>query len=393
MAWTRPGGLGKEIVYRRSTLALRTDLHVRPPPLAVDFVFDRQARPRIILTCPSLTMRTLNTPHKPSYWDLPIELQASLLGKQLSVAKDVAALRVEVHLGSWVSSKRIHAHIVMPLVPYYELRASKQGQPSWTASDEVMRAAYVSKTIADHAKYHRDDGRATHAVATSGVEQPAADISAFESVVFDADGSGTAAIDLTFRSAKSSEIMDMGHGELALAVTAIRDLCEALAIDGAHLLMPAPASGNAGAAGAYQERVARLVLRPDVFVRCLPLERHNNTPGRLEWFGRWKEGDPIARAYKEDMSLLGPPHPPLPTDGGSPSGCLSVAEHMMARGNFGTLGLGHDVPIARPPPPPGNGSLPLASPNARGKRKVCSFFNTSQGCRYGDNCRFLHPMP
>ena len=34
----------------------------------------------------------------------------------------------------------------------------------------------------------------------------------------------------------------------------------------------------------------------------------------------------------------------------------------MARGNFGTLGLGHDVPIARPPPPPGNGSLPLASP-------------------------------
>ena len=79
----------------------------------------------------------------------------------------------------------------------------------------------------------------------------------------------------------------------------IQRLCSAFEIDGAHLLLPAPALGSGGATGAHQERTARLVLRPDVFARCLPLEH------RLEWYGRWQEGDPVERAYKEDMSLLG----------------------------------------------------------------------------------------
>ena len=126
--------------------------------------------------------------------------------------------------------------------------------------------------------------------------------------MFDADKSGTAAIDLVFRGAPT--IQSMAHSELCVALLAIRELCEAFAVDGAHLLLPAPAApdpvpASAGMLadtrredGAHQDRAVRLVIRADIFVCCLPPDK------RLGWYELWARGDPVARAYKEDMSLL-----------------------------------------------------------------------------------------
>ena len=348
--WSHSAGLGTEIIYCEEKLEIPPNLLNSASLLKVDLVFDRQARPRVILTSRALTGPAVGVPHKPSYWDLPADVQTLLVELQLRVAKDVEALRVEVHLGPWVSSKYIHAHIVMPLLPYYKLRARAQHQASWSPNDEQMRASYVRKTKADHARYHEEDAHSAYEAANSGHPQLTADVNAFEAVTFDADDSGTAAIDVTFKI--SAPIRDMPRDELRNALKSIQELCSALAVDGAHLLLPAPALGSLGATGAHQERTARLVLRPSLFVRCLPPEK------RLEWYGRWQEGNPVARAYKEDMSLL-----------------------------QGTTSAG------QPPPSPLPGGSAPAAPNARIKRNVCSFFSTAQGCRYGDKCHFLHVTP
>ena len=290
-------GLGGETVFRQGTIeappALRDAL--RNSKLEVHFVFDRQPRPHLVLTCKQLTGKTLGTaPRRPSYWDLPIDLQANLLQRQVSVANELHAQRVEVHLGSWVSSQHIHAHVVLGLLPYFELRAAYRNEPKWTPDDAKRRARYVAKARADHNRYHDADKQVAWHVITSGTPQRTADVSAFEAVVFDADQSGTSAIDLTFKGAPS--IKTMTQEMLRGALAAICTLCDALEIDGAHLLLPAPALGEAG--GAHQSSVARLVIRCDLFVGLLPPER------RETWIRAWSEGDPIARAYKEDMSLL-----------------------------------------------------------------------------------------
>lgn len=310
-----------ELVYREETLDLSQDgLDVRkaaanlPASLPVQFVFDWQARPHVILAVKNLTGPVLGLQRKPSYWDLPVELQSLLLERQLAVSNELSGLRVEVHLGNWVSGRHIHAHVVLPLLPYYELRAQIAGAAAskWTAEDAKRRAQYVSKVHRDHARYRELDRPATLQAATSGDAQRTADLAAFETAVFDADKSGTAAIDLVFREAPV--IKSMAHGELCVALSAIRKLCEELAVDGAHLLLPAPAAPAPAAPapvpkssgkevtrhqdGAHQDRAVRLVIRADIFVRCLPPDK------RLSWYELWAQGDPTARAYKEDMSLL-----------------------------------------------------------------------------------------
>ena len=183
--------------------------------------------------------------------------------------------------------------------------------------------------------------------------------------MFDADKSGTAAIDLVFRGAPT--IQSMAHSELCVALLAIRELCEALAVDGAHLLLPAPAApapvpAPAGilveadtrhedGAHLHQDRAVRLVIRADIFVCCLPPDR------RLGWYELWARGDPVARAYKEDMSLL--------AEG---SACLSSA------------------PVAA-----GTENGNKFKPHKRGKpSKPCVYFRAPGGCRHGAHCNFLH---
>ena len=256
---------------------------------------------------------------RPSYWDLPVELQSRLLERQLAVSSELSGRRVEVHLGDWVSGTNIHAHVVLPLLPYYELRAQVLGEKHKSCAAHSKWAArlarYVLKVQGDHACYREQDGPLTYQAATSGDPQLTADRAAFDKVVFDADQSGTAAIDLVFKGAPM--IKSMAHSELCVALSAIRKLCEELAVKGAHLLIPAPAAPAPAAPapvptsagmlveevtrdedGAHQDRAVRLVILPDIFVRCLPPDK------RLSWYELWDKGDPTARAYKKDMSLL-----------------------------------------------------------------------------------------
>lgn len=313
-----------ELVFREETLDLSQDgLEAAAnlgASLPVQFVFDWQARPHVILAVKNLTGPVLGLQRKPSYWDLPVELQSLLLERQLAVSNELSGLRVEVHLGDWVSGscRHIHAHVVLPLLPYYELRAQISGAAAskWTAEDAKRRAQYVSKVHRDHARFRELDRPATLQAATSGDAQRTADLAAFETVVFDADKSGTAAIDLVFRGAPM--IKSMAHAELCAALSAVHKLCEELAVHGAHLLIPAPAAPAPAAPapvpnssgkevtrhedgalnGAHQDRAVRLVIRSDIFVRCLPPDK------RLSWYELWAQGDPTARANKEDMSLL-----------------------------------------------------------------------------------------
>jgi len=348
MAWAHSFGLGSDIVFRAERLELTAELRdvllVSNDKLAVEFVFDRQARPHLILTCNQLTGDALGVGRKPSFFDLPIALQASLLERQIHVATELSALRTEVHLGSWVSSKHIHAHIVLSLVPYFELRASVLGMERYSLAEVQRRAHYVEKTARDGLKFKIMDGSATHKATISGEPQRLSNVSSFEALRFDADESGTAAIDMTFKNAPL--IKNMSASELCEALAAIRGLYDALCLDGAHLLFPAPALGDgAQLTGAHQDRVARLVVRPDLFVLALPPE------GRLSWYNAWVQGDPRARAYKEDMSLLSQ----VPAAGEGSSSSITPQQ---------------------------------GSPSV--KRKVCKNFNAPGGCRYDARCHFLH---
>jgi len=309
MAGRRDAGLVAERLHRAEMLELSSDLLEvglgLPRFLQVEFVFDFQARPHVVLAIKALTGPALGVSHKPSYWDLPLGLQTLLLERQLAVANELSALRLEVHLGSWVSGRHIHAHIVLPLRPYFELRAlgGDASKASWTPKDVQWRAQYVAKTQRDHARFHAQDGPIAHQAATSGLPQREANLSEFDAVVFDADGSGTAAIDLVFKG--SPAVKSMTRAELRGALQAVGKLCKDLMLDGAHLLLPAPAVGvpdkDVGIndrAQAHQDCAARLVIRADLFVLCLPPDK------RLDWHKRWAKGDPIARSYKEDMSSL-----------------------------------------------------------------------------------------
>ena len=60
---------------------------------------------------------------------------------------------------------------------------------------------------------------------------------------------------------------------------------------------------EAAVSRAHQDHAVRIVTEAAKFVVCLPAER------RLTWFNAWSSGDPMERAYKEDMTI---PAPPLP---------------------------------------------------------------------------------
>jgi hypothetical protein len=299
-SWTHSTGLGNELVLREERLDLPADLHeaARASTLHIAFVFDRQARPHVILSCKALTSLHLGVARdKPSFWDLPHDLQAMLLKRQLTLANELNAMRCEVHLGSWVSSRSIHAHIILPLMPFFQLRADMLKQPSWTAADAERRAHYVNKVTRDRNRYHKQDAREALEAVTSGASQLIANFDAFDGVVFDAEETGTPSIDITFKGAPVVKAMD--HGQLCAGLQAVQSLCAELRIDGAHLLLPAPAVGEAGMAGAHQERVVRIVCVPKAFVLCLPPER------RQIWYAAYKTAsNPSACAYKEDLSLL-----------------------------------------------------------------------------------------
>lgn len=90
--------------------------------------------------------------------------------------------------------------------------------------------------------------------------------------------------------------------ELQNAVEEVQQLCLQLKIDGAFLLLLAPASGAASQDN-HQEIVARIMCRRDRFVCCLSPER------RKVWYEVLAAKNTVL-SNKDDLSLL-----PAPTNG------------------------------------------------------------------------------
>ena len=97
-----------------------------------------------------------------------------------------------------------------------------------------------------------------------------------------------AAIDLSF----AQSLEEMPLDELTVAVGHINDLCRSLKLSGAFLLVPSP--------GAATAHTARLVVPPEEFAVCL------EEPARQPWFEKWAQGDPVARAVRENLDPLPP---------------------------------------------------------------------------------------
>ena len=104
--WSHSAGLGTEIIYCEEKLEIPPNLLNSASFLKVDLVFDRQARPRVILTSRALTGPAVGVPHKPSYWDLPADVQTLLVELQL------VDLRLQVEVAVLVAVAVAHRHWV-----------------------------------------------------------------------------------------------------------------------------------------------------------------------------------------------------------------------------------------------------------------------------------------
>ena len=121
------------------------------------FVFDRQARSHIILTCKELTKEKLGLDRRPSYWDLPIELQANLVRMMVRCgtafasklglpSDDTDSWHMEIHLGTWVVSTMWYqtcalVSIAESLTPFVCRADGRFTVTSWSHSLHTLRSA------------------------------------------------------------------------------------------------------------------------------------------------------------------------------------------------------------------------------------------------------------
>jgi hypothetical protein len=285
-----------EITHSEATLTLESGQTV-----PVIYKFDRQPRPHLILTCQSLNGYFLAVQHRPSYWDLEPATQAHLLGMQLALGHNVtqqlglpeAAFTAAIHLGTWVSSKAIHSHIMLPLQPYFQLFSLCQQKPSWDRNDCSKRALFLEKLSRDRAKYHAEDRPKVmqEVVAASAPPDLQDAIERFR-MTFDPSGDGTSAIDLSF----GQSFRLMSHKVLVQALNDLNELVQVrLGMTACFYFFPAP--GNAAG------DTMRVVCPPEVFVTFLPSEE------RAAWAKKWDQGDPIQRACGDDVAQLSRPAP------------------------------------------------------------------------------------
>jgi len=355
-----------EIVHANDTLVL-TDGGTVP----IIFVFDCQARPHIVLTCPALTGLSLGIapPRKPSYWDLPTATQAQLLHKQLACGRAAAsdlglsetAIRATIHLGEWVTGRHIHAHIQLPTQPYYRLLAATRGDPEWSADECAERAAFVAKLRQDNKRFHAMDLPALRVAAASLAPPP--DVTAltapFRAVTYDPKSEGAAAIDVTF----VAPILHVQCEPLTQVLHDLNAFVHGLGVKGCFYLFPAP--------GCMTGDTARVVILPGKFISLLPIE------ARAAWAEKWAVGDPVQRACCENLMQLSPPrricsfylHAKC-THGDScrylhPPSCSHYLEGKCRNRN---------CRFARPP----------------AQAPVCPYYLRGK-CTYGDGCCFQHP--
>jgi hypothetical protein len=131
----------------------------------VVYKFARQPRPTLMLTCQPLNKAFLKVAYRPSYWDLPTPTQATLLGMQLEVGREVtkkldlpeSAFTIAIHLRRWISGFHIHSNIMLPLEPYFRLFSEYRGKNSWDEEDSERREQYLKYLTYENAKWHEGD--------------------------------------------------------------------------------------------------------------------------------------------------------------------------------------------------------------------------------------------
>eukprot|EP01104_Vermistella_antarctica_P014951 TRINITY_DN4805_c0_g1_i1.p1 TRINITY_DN4805_c0_g1~~TRINITY_DN4805_c0_g1_i1.p1 ORF type:complete len:847 (+),score=102.86 TRINITY_DN4805_c0_g1_i1:172-2712(+) len=119
--------------------------------LPIEFVLDRQARPHVIAT----TNYCQKNLRKTGLGDIDLDLAASFVQRVHRFAKrwndvdDVPVRHLEFHMGEWVSSKHLHAHIVCQLEPYFAAMSnSRLYSVPWRTRQlqQTARSTFLSET-------------------------------------------------------------------------------------------------------------------------------------------------------------------------------------------------------------------------------------------------------
>ena len=165
-----------ELVYCEETLDLSQDGLERPEggyepaSLASRSVCLRLAgAPHVILAVKNLTGPVLGLQRKPSYWDLPVELQSLLLERQLAVSNEVLGLRVKFtsETGSREGTSMLTS--CCPFCPTMScVNKSQGGQPAsgLRKTQSGARSMPQRFTATTHARYRELDRPATLQAAT-----------------------------------------------------------------------------------------------------------------------------------------------------------------------------------------------------------------------------------
>lgn len=251
------------------------------------FVTDFQARPHLIVVCPGLDsagFRRLELQprnKKPSFWDLPNGMQAEMLYIMLEAALRHEAKQCEIHLGEWVDTAKLHAHLVLDSGIYIS-EFLKHVTP-----EEYRKAhnSYLQTTESNRFDYHQEDEQAVRRNLVAPVR------------AIGEDGAR-----VSFDSTQSTSVMTVSFdkGLCAMSMAEVQEVtaclqrvaCQLGLRSASYILPTGPALEEAAL------RSVRVLVPPEVFVTCLPVEE------RDAWLTRWVEGDPVARATGEDMAPI-----------------------------------------------------------------------------------------
>ena len=260
--------------------------------LNLNYQFDRQARPHVIITIDNEEKHVIGVVRKGRrnpLANLPPEKSAAILA---AVRTDVRELikwasadgqhfHIEVHFGQWQSSRHIHLHAVLPLQTYTDLmhRVRFEGVAAFLAA----RPGYVAMAQREHTKYIGMDRveaeRELESQSTAPHDLPHVPL---------ADGA------LISPNSDTAEVqLCKTNNETDLVAAAI---CARLhmGIEDAYLIVR----------NAHDPDVVNMwcsyVVKPAQFLDFLP----RNIATRRQWLTRWTAlDDPIVAVTHEDFSI------------------------------------------------------------------------------------------
>ena len=120
------------------------------------------ARPRFIVVLRDDVARRGKAKSNPLD-HLPHNLCCSIIAQIFEFTDDIfknefelpVEYTIEMHTGTWQSQNHFHFHVILPYIPY--LRLMRRKQPARANDFCEKRAAYVKKTVKEHAKFLRKD--------------------------------------------------------------------------------------------------------------------------------------------------------------------------------------------------------------------------------------------